>query len=80
MQPSRYTPGISGSVKVSAPQLSTRPKEWDTPASKMMVAMNMLGSQMYAGTVDPAEVVRRRKKNKVSRKSRAAARRIRKGK
>lgn len=36
----------------------------------ILLALNKTGKHIYAGTVDPAEIARRRKANKVARISR----------
>lgn len=47
------------------------------PASRMLGAMHLTEKHVYGGTVDPAEVRRRRLKNKVARRTRAAQRKAR---
>jgi len=42
--------------------------------NKVMLGLNYHKKHIYAGTVDPVEVARRRKKNKAARKARRRAR------
>lgn len=39
-------------------------------STQMAVALNNRGLNVYAGTVDPAEVARRRRRNKAARQAR----------
>lgn len=46
----------------------------ESQQTKMAFAFTLLGTQVYGGTVTPAEIARRRKKNKRARAARMAQR------
>lgn len=48
-----------------------------TNAAGMLMALQLTGGHIYGGTVDPAEVQRRRAANRAARKARRAARKAR---
>lgn len=48
------------------------------PGLKMLIALNASGKHIYAGTVPPEEVARRRKANKVARNQNKVNRKKRK--
>lgn len=47
------------------------------PSTQMLAAMAATGKHIYAGTVDPEEVKRRRRANRAARRTRAAQKRAR---